>query len=330
MRPKKETNLLKMADNEEGEETTSRGNEWEVVSLTASAYAAAPGPKGIEMSDDGKSNTFKDNEAETPHAMFMSGHFVFPPSQHENLPLEPEDTEIHNEHGSEDVIPESNVEKGGHSDGKNEDNWSIKDLTKGDEFPGIQLFDEGGKSLSDRGKGFEEGAALKGLNLVDKEPDIYSAAKFSSFHSEPTIGGSTTYDGDTVIPDLVEPPELGADLHADISQSPKSTKDDDRYDGSNLPCEAWWKRRAASFYGHAKEANTFWSIFIAAAVMGLVILGQRWQHERWQVLQLKWQFGVNDEKMGRMLGPIIRLKDVLVGGNRRGSFIRGSSTSGNR
>ncbi|CBI40392.3 unnamed protein product, partial [Vitis vinifera] len=252
-----ETNLLKMADNEEGEETTSRGNEWEVVSLTASAYAAAPGPKGIEMSDDGKSNTFKGNEAETSHAMFLSGHFVFPPSQHENLPLEPDDTEIHNEHGSEDVIPESNVEK--------------------------------------------EGTALKGLNLVDKEPDIYSAAKFSSLHSEPTIGGSTTYDGNTVIPDLVEPPEL-----------------------------AWWKRRAASFYGHAKEANAFWSIFIAAAVMGLVILGQRWQHERWQVLQLKWQFGVNDEKMGRMLGPIIRLKDVIVGGNRRGSFIRGSSTSGNR
>lgn len=45
-----------MADNEEGEATTSRGNEWEVVSLTASAYAAAPGPKGIETSDDGKSN----------------------------------------------------------------------------------------------------------------------------------------------------------------------------------------------------------------------------------------------------------------------------------
>ena len=283
-----------MADNEEGEETTSRGNEWEVVSLTASAYAAAPGPKAIESSDDGKSETFKDNEVETSRTMFMSGHFVFPPSQHENLPLEPSDTDIHNERGSEDVIPELNEEKGGYSDRKNEDNRNIKDLTKGDEFPGMQLIDEGGKSLSDRSKGFEEGAALKGLNLVDKEPDIYSAAEFSSFHSEATIGGSTTYDGNTVGPDLVEPPELVTDLHRDISLSPKSTKDD-RYDESNLPCEAWWKRRAASFYGHAKEANAFWSIFIAAAVMGLVILGQRWQHERWQVLQLKWQFGVNDE-----------------------------------
>lgn len=271
-----------MADNEEGEETTSRGNEWEVVSLTASAYAAAPGPKAVELSDDGKSASFKNNEAETSRAMFMSGHFVFPPSQHENLPLEPSDADIRDECGSEDVIPELNEEKGGHSDRKDEDNLKIKDLTEGDEFPGIQLFDEGGKSLADHGKGF------------DKEPDIYGATEFSSFHSEATIGGSTTYNGNTVIPDLVEPTEVGTDLHADISLSPKAPKDD-RYDESNLPCEAWWKRRAASFYGHAKEANTFWSVFIAAAVMGLVILGQRWQHERWQVLQLKWQFGVNDE-----------------------------------
>lgn len=284
-----------MADNEEGEETTSRGNEWEVVSLTASAYAAAPGPKGIELSDDSKNNTFEHKEAETSNAMFMSDHFIFPPSQHENLPLEPDDTEIHNEHGSVDMIPELKVEKGGYSDRKDEDNWNIKDPEVGDELAGIQLFDEGGKSLSDSGKGFEEGAALKGLNLVDKEADIISAAEFSSFHSEAPIGGSITYDEDTVIPDVVLTPELGTDLHVDNSQSPKSTKDDDGYDGSNLPCEAWWKRRAASFYGHAKEANAFWSIFVAAAVMGLVILGQRWQHERWQVLQLKWQFGLNDE-----------------------------------
>ena len=77
-----------MADNEEGEENTSRGAEWEVVSLTASTYAAAPGPEEVELKDDENGNTYgEDGAAETSRAMFMSGHFVFPPSLHENLPL---------------------------------------------------------------------------------------------------------------------------------------------------------------------------------------------------------------------------------------------------
>ncbi|KAA8516065.1 hypothetical protein F0562_019244 [Nyssa sinensis] len=313
-----------MADKEEGEETTSRGNEWEVVSLTASAYAAAPGPKQVEMNDSAKGNTAGEEAAETSHAMFMSGHFVFPPSQHENLQLEPENTEIHNVQVVEEVVSELGAGEGGISDSKNEENWDVKEFTVADEFPGIQFFDEKGNRLSIRETEFEEGTDLQGLNLVDKEQSIYSAAKFSSFQSETTMGGSTAYDKNTMISEPIETSDR--ELDSDISQLPKPTTED-KYDGSDLPCEAWWKRRAASLFAHAKEANAFWSIFIAAAVMGLVILGQRWQQERWQVLQLKWQFSINDEKMGRMLGPISRIKDVIVGGNRRGSFIRGSSST---
>uniref|UniRef100_A0A5B7ATS4 ATG8-interacting protein 1 n=1 Tax=Davidia involucrata TaxID=16924 RepID=A0A5B7ATS4_DAVIN len=313
-----------MADNEEGEETTSRGNEWEVVSLTASAYAAAPGPKQVELNDNAKGNTVGEAAAETSRAMFMSGHFVFPPSQHENLLLEPENPEVHNDvQVVEDVVPELGAGEGGVSDSKNEENWNIKGFTVPDEFPGIQFFDEKGNRLSIRDSEFEEGTNLQGLNLVDKEQSIYSAAKFSSFQSETTMGGSTTYDESPMISEPIETSDR--DLDSDISQLPKPTKED-KYDGPDLPCEAWWKRRAASLVAHAKEANAFWSIFIAASVMGLVILGQQWQQERWQVLLLKRQFSVNDEKMGRMLGPISRFKDVIVGGNRRGSFIRGSST----
>ncbi|KAK9279584.1 hypothetical protein L1049_013263 [Liquidambar formosana] len=314
-----------MADNEEGGETTSRGNEWEVVSLTASAYAAAPGPKDIELNEDDKGNTSSEGEAETSRAMFMSGHFVFPPSQHENLPVESANIEIHNEQGGEDVVSELNVEEGGRSDRKDEENWDIKGLDVSEEFPGIQFFDEKGSRLTIHGAEFDEGTTLQGLNLDDKEHNIYSAATFSPFHSETTIGGSTAYDENMFMPESIEPSERGSDLPAD--QSPNPTKDD-KYEGPDLPCEAWWKRRAAKLYSHAKEANTFWSIFIAAAVMGLVIIGQRWQQERWQVLQLKWQFSVKDERMGRMLGPIYRFKDVIVGGShRRGSFIRGSASN---
>lgn len=313
-----------MADKEEGEENTSRGNEWEVVSLTASAYAAAPGPEEVELNDKDKANTPAE-EAETSHALFLSRHFVFPPNQHENLPLET-DRVSRKDHGDKDIVTELAAEEVGRSSGKDEENWAFKGLAVPDEFQGIQFFDEKGDRLSFHGTQFDEGTNLQGLNLVE-EQNIYSTAKYSSFQSETALGGSTPYGEETVVPEFIEPSEqdFGA---GDITCSPRPSKDDE-HDGSRLPCGAWWKRGAASLYSQAKEANAFWSIFIAAAVMGLVILGQQWQQERWQTMQLKWQFRLNSERTGRMLGPISRLKDVIVGGHRRGSFIRGSSSSEN-
>ncbi|SPT15423.1 unnamed protein product [Triticum aestivum] len=67
-------------------EGATRGADWEVVTLTASTYAAAPsgpegGAEGRRLGDDndgrGSSST-----------LLMSDHFVFPPSEHENLPIE--------------------------------------------------------------------------------------------------------------------------------------------------------------------------------------------------------------------------------------------------
>ncbi|CAK9134400.1 unnamed protein product [Ilex paraguariensis] len=316
-----------MADNEEREETTSRGNGWEVVSLSASTYAAAPdpGPKEVGLNEDETGDAVREDEAEaeTSHAMFMSGHFVFPPSQHENLPLEPEQSEIYVEQGVEGPVSEIVAEEGGMSSTKTEENWNIKGMSMSDEFPGIQFFDEKGNKLSISGTNFEEGMTLTGLNLGDKEQGIYSNTTFSSYHSEASMGGSATVEENLGIAGPIESPDQGLD--SDISQLPKR-RDEDKYDGPDQPCEAWWKRRAASLYTRAKEANAFWSIFIAAAVMGLVIIGQHWQQERWQVLQLKWQFAVNDERMSKLLSPLSRLKDVIVGGHRRGSFI-GSRTS---
>ncbi|XP_052194372.1 ATG8-interacting protein 1-like isoform X2 [Diospyros lotus] len=312
-----------MADNGEGEETTSRGNEWEVVSLTASAYAAAPNPEQVELNDNGKESMAENNEGETSRAMFMSSHFVFPPSQHENLPLEPENIEIHSIQGIEDDGAKLGSEEEGISDTKDEQNWGInKGLAMADDFPGIQFFDEK-VSLSIHGTELDKETALQRLNLLEKEQSMYSAPKFSAFSNETPMDESAAYDENKIIPGQIEPSEGGLD--SDISKLPKPAKEDTR-DSSELPCGAWWKRQAASLYAQAKEANAFWSIFVAAAVMGLVILGQRWQQERWRTLQLNWQISTNDE-MGRILGPISRFKEVFVGGNRRGSFIRGSSST---
>lgn len=281
-----------MSSNEEGEETAPRGNEWEVVSLTQSAYAAAPGPKQVDPNDD--NNSSAEYVAETSQAMFMSGHFVFPPSQHEILPLEPDVNEIRDEQGGEDDAPELVADEG----------------DKSDTYEG-----------STKNKEFEEDAALQGLSLVDKEQSFLGTANYSSYQSEEPMDLSATTEETNVHAEPVELFYQGLD--SGFSNLPKA-KDEDDDDTANLPCQAWWKRGTASLVAHAKDANTFWSIFIAAAVMGLVIIGQTWQQERWQVLQTKWQV-VHGERIGRMFGPLSRLKDVIVGGDRRGTFIRGSA-----
>ncbi|KAM1019383.1 hypothetical protein ACFX13_041470 [Malus domestica] len=305
----------KMADNEEGEESTARGNEWEVVQLTASTYAAAPCPGGIELSNEEKSGIYGEH-AETSRALFMSGHFAFPTSQHENLPLKSD----RSEHVDKDVLAEIGVEEEGRSSGKEEETLTLKGLNAPDEFAGKQSVTDKDNMQLIGDTEFEEG-----LTSADKDQTIMDAAIYH-FDGETDLSSLADYGESPAVPGLNEPSEQGLGFSEDTPQSPRSLKDDE-FGVSRLPCGAWWKRRAASLYSHAKEANAVWSIFVAAAVMGLVLLGQRWQNERWLALQQKWLLSVNDQKTGRMIGPISRLKDVIVSSHRRGSFIRSSSSS---
>lgn len=266
-----------MADNEEAKETGPRGNEWEVVSLTASAYAASPGPEPVDSSEDSMTKLDEKHKGETSNAMFMSSHFVFPPSQHENLPIEPEFDESHSEKGSEDELGK---EEGVRSAAKDEEDATIEGLMS-EEFPGIQVCDEKGNTPSLSGAEFRKDVAF------DKVQSIYTPAELSSFNSETTMGMSNNSGDGAGTDDSVAP--LDDSLDPDLPNFQKSIEGD-KYDSAGLPCEAWWKRRALSIYVHAKEANTVWSIFIAAAVMGLVIIGHQWQHERLQVLRLRCNY----------------------------------------
>ena len=71
-----------------------RGNEWEVVSLTSSAYAASPGPYNVDSRDAARKFDHAYYGGDTSRDLFMSDHFVFPPSQHEDLPLDDDDDEF--------------------------------------------------------------------------------------------------------------------------------------------------------------------------------------------------------------------------------------------
>ncbi|KAG1362524.1 ATG8-interacting protein 2 [Cocos nucifera] len=258
-----------MADDEkEGEGTPSRGADWEVVSLTASTYAAAPGPKEFDLADENKGKEFNKNESESSGALFMSRHFVFPPSEHENLPIELEFSEIEAEDQKNIAEDDNEVNK------MSEENMQSK---SDDPLHGFQC-----------GMECEESKGLQKTNLIGEEQDLYLGPELSTFHAETGRSESVPH---------IESSESYEHSPQNLESPPKYAKknEEDKSDESGLPCEAWWKRHAASLYRHAKEANTFWSVCVAAALMGLVILGQRWRREKWQLHQLKLQFSIHDE-----------------------------------
>lgn len=242
-----------MADKEDHPPPPPRGNEWEVVSLTSSAYAASPGPYNVE-SRDARKFDHAYYGAETSRDLFMFDHFVFPPSQHEDLPID-----------DDELVFEDEVSK--------------------DDGQGLMMPEEG-QGLSDEhstSRQYMESAMYE-HGFIDSEPNE---------SAEDTVG-----------------PEKDA----------KKARHD-------LPCEAWWRRRAVSMYIRTREANAMWSLFFAAAVTGLVVLGQRWQQERWQVLQLKWHSSISSEKLSRVLEPLSRLKGVIVRSNPQASLVRSGTSS---
>ena len=278
--------VLEMADDEKGENTSIHGTDWEVVSLTASAYAAAPGPKAFDPSVESKEEINKEEQvADT--ATFMSNHFIFPPDEHKHLLLESDCSEIQYEAGAHGVsLAEEELAEAIKAD---DDNWKLK---SDDGLHGIQIFDKG-KNLSDHGMEFGEGKPLEGLDVIGKEPDMYVEPTFSAFHATTDISQSVLCDENS---NSAESTDLSYHSPEYLSDNTNASNlnEVNKPDVPGLPCEAWWKRHAMSVYNHAKEANTFWSVFVAAAVMGFVILGQQWQREKLQLQQLKW-FTVSDE-----------------------------------
>lgn len=299
------------------EDSSSRGADWEVVSLTASAYAASPGTKGFDIADQHNDTKLIGDEQGASDPMFMSGHFVFPPNEHENLPIEPKCTEIHNEPTDLD-LKYNDKDKGDGTKRTGEDNWKSK---SDDDLHGVQFFEDG-KRVSVPDVEFEESDTLHGMALTGKDQIIYGTPEFGALDAEANVSQSVLCDYTAEIPESEGLYEKSQVTHSDCTNT--STEDInnglDSNNGESGKCEARWKRDALSLYSHIKEANKFWSVVVAAAVVGLVIWGHRWRRENLQLEQLKLQSIIHREGMSD------RLKDALRGGNQRGSFMRGGDT----
>ncbi|KAG0566932.1 hypothetical protein KC19_7G097800 [Ceratodon purpureus] len=94
--------------------------------------------------------------------------------------------------------------------------------------------------------------------------------------------------------------------------------------GNERATETWWNRQAALRGAHGRQASTYWSIALAAAVMGLVILGHRWQYERRQNQQLRLRLCAKEEKIGQLILQLARMKEALSG-RRRVPVLRSNS-----
>ncbi|KAM0072322.1 putative ATG8-interacting protein [Helianthus debilis subsp. tardiflorus] len=280
-----------MAEKDEAQVNTPRGADWEVVTLTASAYAASPGGSIPEVKHEEKSEVIDKDNTETSNALFMSGHFVYPPRQNENAKSEPEMTEIFENTVAKDDGSVSVKDLGGEFESsiKDEENWDLRKLTE---------------------MGFTENTSL---NLAGKEKSIYDSPTLHSLHNEATMGALNLDDETSALDESVHSSDPALDSN---TQNLPSKEDNhlDNHDGSGYT--VWLKKQAVCFYAHAKETNTLWSVVAAAAVMGIVIIGHKWHQEKWQVFRHEWKSRTPDEKIRMMAGPLARFKFAIIGGQQ--------------
>ncbi|XP_020682871.1 ATG8-interacting protein 2-like [Dendrobium catenatum] len=285
-------------------ETNTRGTDWEVVSLTASTFAAAPGPPEFDPTVLHKKEEFNKTEQECSEAMFMSKHFVVAPHESEKLPAENYSSAVYKEQS----IQDDNITEPQKS---NKDSSTIDTIN---DLHGSHLFDME-CSLSDHSMNLGYGKQEGDLKMVEKDHALFVSPNEISFDDGANVSLPVIHDD---ISDLAEPrnpsqEKLDYPSWRAHGCKPNEENIDESFDDSP---ESWWKKRAISAYNHAKGTNTFWSIFVAVAVAGLVILGQRWRREKSQFQQFKWKFIGTGEKINTIAGPVGQLK-FLVGGNHR-------------
>lgn len=234
-----------MADDNKVTEGSSAADEWDMLSLTSSVYTAPLFRRGFDPVYVPEYGNVSNSQQGPYPGLFTSDDFVFPPSEHENLPIESEPDELNTSNDGQEGSCAGN---------------------------------------------------FVGCNELPKEVDDRSDENVSV--SNDLLSANETTSSDLKTPEI----------------HPGQEKDNTNCK-SDLPCEAWWKRKSMYLCHHIKGVTTFCSIVAAGALVGFVIMGQRWQQNKWHLHQ--FQFSVSGESMNRIIGLFSRWKDGVTGTNQQ-------------
>lgn len=78
-----------------------------------------------------------------------------------------------------------------------------------------------------------------------------------------------------------------------------------------LLCASWLRRQLALWQAQLRKANTLWSLALAAAVMGILILGRGWRRLQAQNRILRLQLQAKDKKITQLMFQLIQLKEAF-------------------
>ncbi|XP_047065553.1 ATG8-interacting protein 2-like [Lolium rigidum] len=275
-----------MADADNYSSGGGGGSGWEVVSLTASTYAAAPGPVPPLLLD---SQTELSPPADAA-AIFMSQHF--------NLPADAPLADLNGPREEEEPNPAMVDDEAAGTEDLNMQNERKTEM-QDDSLTGSEF-------LSD-GNGLQEGCGLVGSAVGERLSTILCPPDAAGSDIRPTTHHRAAADVNSA-----SPPAAHVVTAVSLSSGAAS---DAAYKGpsSKIPCEshAWWNKTFSFLRSNSKQSLTFRFVFVAATIAGLAFPGQR------DRLQLRLEFNVDTEKMSSAVrDPLGQVKlNMLVGGS---------------
>ncbi|XP_037449065.1 ATG8-interacting protein 1-like isoform X1 [Triticum dicoccoides] len=299
-------------------QTSPRGNDWEVVQLTASNYASAPGPARSEpepFDEESEGHVYgTKGDDSAAAALLMSGHFSVPQNEAENL-LMGADTSIERQEARGSQYAVSDM---GDDDDREEDR---QEKLKHDGLDRTPSFDKG-KSLSSVDMEPDDGSELHRGSPVGKDPVAFSSSGYSATDAEKeaTQSAKEKTEENTTLQN-VDPVTDSSNVVASGEES--------KPDGSGAPRNAWWQKQLILLYRSAKESNKLWPIVVAAAaLMGMAYFRRRWQKGKLQLQQVKLQPASSKERINQATVPLNRIKDILVAGNHPSPAAHGNARLG--
>ncbi|XP_010238549.1 ATG8-interacting protein 1 isoform X2 [Brachypodium distachyon] len=268
-------------------------DNWELVSLTASTYAAAPGPiSPVLLLDAHKTGELSNPPPPPPPAIFMSQHFNWSEAvealaqlngrQEESTPPAVDTNAMVDDDTHLDMLCPENCEREQLDDS----------LARSDSRS--NTLDDGNFSLAGEERQTE----------IFCSADAHAAAAYSDIRgtSAPHVSAAAAAAAAAIV-------ETASHVPVAVSSSPRIAP--------RMPREAaqaWWKKTFSFLRNNARESLTFRVIFVAATVVGLAILGQR---EKLQLQQLRLEFDVHSEiSCGSVGEPLGQMKGgMIVGGS---------------